>query len=100
MRFSDFVLGGSFYGSGILIAYVVSRPFNDLTHRLVVYHGLSHAFFVTAASLMMIVSYRRISGFWDNGLRWKKPEDRLRKYDNTSHYEANTIWGRLRAPKD
>lgn len=27
LRFSDFVMGGSIYGSGILWAYVISRPF-------------------------------------------------------------------------
>ena len=100
MRFSDFVLGGTVYGGGILFGFVASRPFPDLHQRLLVYHGISHIFFVTAISMMVIVTYRRISGFWDNGLRWRKPEDRLRKYDNTSHFEAATVWGKLRPPRD
>jgi hypothetical protein len=95
-RFSDFVMGGTIYGAGILWAYVVSRPFPHLSQRLVVYHGISHLFFVTAIALMVTIPYRRLTGFWDNGLRWSKPEDKLRKYDNTSIFEKNTVWGWLK----
>ena len=85
-RFSDFVMAGSIYGFGILWGYTLSRPFPLLAQRLVVYHGISHMFFAATVSLMLIVPYRRLTGFWDNGLRWSKPEDKLRggKYDNTS----------------
>ena len=100
LRFSDFVMGGTIYGVGVLWAYYASRAFVELSHKLLIYHGLSHLFFVTAGCAMMIVSFRRITGYWDNGLRWRKPEDRLRKYDNTSHFEAATIWGRIRPPRD
>jgi len=61
---------------------------------------MSHLFFVTAAALMINVSYRRLTGFWDNGLRWNKPEDKLRKYDNTSLFEKNSIWGSLKPSRD
>ena len=99
-RFSDFVLGGTVYGTGILWSYLLSRPFPQLSQRLLVYHGMSHLFFVTAAALMINVSYRRLTGFWDNGLRWNKPEDKLRKYDNTSLFEKNSIWGSLKPSRD
>lgn len=56
-------------------------------------------FFAVSVAVMITVPYRRLTGFWDNGLRWRKPEDKLRKYDNTSEFERATIWGRLR-PKD
>ena len=71
-----------------------------LMQRLVVYHGVSHMFLVTAATLMVAVPYRRLTGYWDNGLRWRKPEDRLKKYDNTSHFEAATVWKRFRVSGD
>ena len=86
-RFSDFVMGGTIYGTGILWSYMISRPFPQLSQRLVVYHGISHLFFVAAVALMVTVPYRRLTGFWDNGLRWSKPEDKLHKYDNTSVFE-------------
>jgi len=100
LRFSDFVMGGTVYGGGILWSYLLSRPLPQLSQRLVVYHGMSHLFFVTAAALMIVIPYRRLTGFWDNGLRWSKPEDKLRKYDNTSVFEKNSVWGKLRPGRD
>ncbi len=99
-RFSDFVMGGSVYGGGILWSYLLSRPFPSLSQRLVVYHGMSHLFFMTAVALMITIPYRRLTGFWDNGLRWNKPEDKLRKYDNTSVFEKSSIWGSLKPSND
>ena len=99
-RFSDFVMGGTVYGAGVLWSYVISKPFPQLAQRLVVYHGISHLFFVTALTLMVTIPYRRLTGFWDNGLRWSKPEDKLRKYDNTSQFEKATVWGSIRPGRD
>jgi hypothetical protein len=49
---------------------------------------------------MITIPYRRLTGFWDNGLRWSRPEDKLRKYDNTSVFEKQSIWGKLRPSRD
>lgn len=92
-------MGATLYGTGIVWSYTISRPFTQLTQRLLVYHGMSHLFFVVTAYLMILIPYRRLTGFWDNGLRWRKPEDRLRKYDNTSEFEKATLWGKLK-PSD
>lgn len=99
-RGSDFVMAGTVYGSGVIWGYVISRPFPQLMQRLVVYHGVSHLFFVTTVALMVTIPYRRLTGYWDNGLRWRQPEDKLRKYDNTSQFEKSSIWGRLRPSHD
>ena len=101
-RFSDFVMAGTIYGSGILWAYTISRPFPLLSQRLVVYHGVSHLFLATTVALMLTIPYRRLTGFWDNGLRWSKPEDKLRggKYDNTSQFEKQSIWGSIKPSRD
>ena len=29
---------------------------------------------------MALLPYRRLTGYWDNGLRWKVPEDKLKKF--------------------
>ena len=57
---------------------------------------------MVSVGLMINIPYRRLTGFWDNGLRWSKPEDKLRggKYDNTSQFESATIWGRIKPSKD
>lgn len=99
-RFSDFVMGGTIYGTGVIWAYFISRPLPQLAQRLVVYHGISHLFFVAALATMITIPYRRLTGFWDNGLRWKKPEDKLRKYNTTSEFEKATIWKRLKPSMD
>lgn len=59
------------------------------------YHGISHAFLFTGVCYMFSLSYRRLTGYCDNGLRWRVPEDKMRKYDNTSEFEKATVWGRL-----
>ena len=96
MRFSDYFMAASVYGVGMMWAYTISRPFPQMMQRLVVYRGFSHIFLVTALSLMVAVPYRRLTGYWDNGLRWKKPEDRLKKFDCTSHFEQATGWSRFK----
>ena len=51
-------------------------------------------FLVFGLSLMISVPYRRLTGYWDNGMRWRNPEDKLKKYDCTSHFEKATGWGK------
>jgi hypothetical protein len=92
ITFADMVLGGTLYTSGILTGYYSSRVKVDLQQKLLVYHTLGHMATVVALASMFFLSYQRLTGFYDNGLRWKRPEDRLRKYDNTSHFENGTVW--------
>ena len=96
IRFCDIFMGFSIYGAGIFWAYAASRPFPILMQRLVVYHGITHLAFATAFCMVLKVPFMRLTGFWDNGLRWKKPEDKLNKYDTVSVFEASTVWGRFR----
>ena len=95
-RFSDLCMFNILWGAGIGWAYVCSRPFVLLTQRLVVYHCVSHMMFASAFVLTLSQPYRRLTGFADNGLRWSTPTDKLKKFDCTSHFENNTIWGRFR----
>ena len=96
LRFSDFFMFGTIYGFGIVWGYAASRPFPGIMQRLLVYHSLSHMFLVVAFSASLIVPFRRITGFWDNGLRWRQPEDKLKKYDTSSHFEKATGWSSFR----
>ena len=100
-QFSDFFMLSSVYGGGCLYAYMASRPFTTMAARLVVYHGVSHLFFIVAASMsLVIIPFRRLTGFWENGTRWRVPEDKLKKYDLTSHYEKATGWSKYRIHSD
>merc|ERR1740123_82684 len=96
LRFSDLFMGCSIYGTGIVWAYFASKPFPQMMQRLVVYHGVAHMFLALSIALMIQVPFRRLTGFWDNGLRWKTPEDKLQKYDCTSHFEQATGWSKWR----
>ena len=92
---------GSVYGAGCLFSFWASRPMTTIAARLVVYHGCSHLFFVTAAiGSFIIVPFRRLTGFWDNGTRWRVPEDKLKKFDMTSHYEKATGWSKYKIQSD
>ena len=95
-RFSDGFMFGSIYSAGIVTAYTISRGLPSMMQRLLVYHGISHMFFALGVAAVPLVAYRRLTGFWDNGLRWRKPEDKLHKYDSTSHFERATGWDRFR----
>lgn len=95
LRASDFVMFGSIYGAGVLWSYFLSRPFPLIMQKLLVYHGVSHVFTVFGAMMLIALPYRRLTGYADNGLRWRNPVDKLNKYDSTSEFEKATIWGRL-----
>ena len=100
-QFSDFFMFGTIYGGGCLYSYWASRPFTTMASRLLVYHGGSHMFFVAAATMAFVmVPFRRLTGFWDNGTRWRTPEDKLKKFDVTSHYEKATGWSKYRIHTD
>ena len=96
LRFSDLFMFGTIYGTGTLAAFAMSRGFPLMTLRMLVYHGASHISFCAALSATTMVAFRRLTGYWDNGLRWRKPEDRLNKFDTTSHFERATGWSRFK----
>ena len=100
MRVSDLFMAGTFYGFGMLWGYYASRPYPMMMERLLIYHGISHMFLVVGCTMAIGVSFRRLTGYWDNGLRWKTPEDKLNKFDCTSHFEQSTIWKRFRIRGD
>ena len=99
-RTSDLIMLFSLYGAGIVWGYMASRPFTMITQRLVVFHGVSHMALVCSLCLTLQMPYRRLTGYADNGLRWTTPEDRLKKFDATSHFEQATIWNRFRIRPD
>ena len=100
LQFSDFVLGGGIYTFGSYWGYIVARKYNYYSQRLLWFHSLSHISLVIALNSMLIISYRRLTGFADNGLRWRKPEDKLMKFDTTSEYERATVWGRWKLTRE
>ena len=76
---------------GILFGYAGSRGFPLLSQRLLVYHSLCHIGLVAGGASLFFLPYYRLTGFWDNGLRWKSPM-KPKKFDFTSRFEEQTIW--------
>jgi hypothetical protein len=42
--------------------------------------------------LALANSFYRLRGFVENGLRWRRPERKLNKYDFSKDFESKTIW--------
>ena len=68
---SDAFMFASIYGVGVLWSFAISRSLPSVKQRLIAYHGISHLFFVFAALMTVAIPFRRLTGFWDNGLRWR-----------------------------
>ena len=96
LRFSDYFMFGTIYSTGIVAGYLICRQFPHMMQKLLVYHSVSHMFFALGVASVPVVAFRRLTGFWDNGLRWKKPSDKLHKFDSTSHFERGTGWSKWR----
>ena len=54
------------------------------------YHNLSHRLLLVALSASLIVPIRRITGFWENGVKRRQPEEKLKKYDTSINFEKAT----------
>ena len=71
---------------GVVVGHTLSRKYPLLTQRLLQFHGVAHLFNFFALSMLFLVPYYRLTGFWDNGLRWKIPDIDSKKYDTTSDF--------------
>ena len=87
LQFSDFVLASTIYVTGYFFAFKIARKAFQIVDKIIVFQGLAHTSNFMAISMPIYVSYKRLTGFWDNGLRWKHPSEKYRKFDFTSEYE-------------
>lgn len=85
-----FVMSGAFLGSIALTRNTVT-----MTRKLRLLHFNMHFFNLVAMTMATSCSYYRLSGFMDNGLRWRR-SDGLNKYDFTSDMESKSVFKYLR----
>jgi len=52
--------------------------------------------FAAFSMSMVMMPYQRLTGFWENGLRWRRAEAGINKWDNTSIFEKNTLFKRFK----
>ena len=75
-------------------AHMISRrAMGGYAKQAIIFNWVNTFSMLTGVNLAFINSFRRLNGSTENGLRWKYGNDYLRKYDMTSEYEGNTVWG-------
>lgn len=91
MNKSDFLLY-SFVMSGAFIANIaLTRNITSMTYKLRILHANMHFMNLVALIMATSASFYRLTGFMDNGLRWRRA-DGLNKYDFTSDMENKSIF--------
>ena len=87
---------GAFWSFGMIGGVGLAKSFPMQSQRLLIFYMAS--FMSTSSGIMAahVVAYRRLTGFWDNGLRWTTPENKFKKFDNTSVFEKATGWDKYR----
>lgn len=58
---------------------------------MTVYKAVSRCFTVFGLAGMLLVPYYRLTGFWENGLRWRFPEKQLDRTDFMSEYLKTSV---------
>ena len=91
----DLVLFGFFYLNGLIFGYLGSRGLNAIQSRVVIFHGIAHAFNVTGLVITFLMPCYRISGYWENGLRWRRPAP-MKRYDFTSNLDTHPLYKHFR----
>jgi hypothetical protein len=97
---SDLLIYGTYFSFGFILSLFVTRPYHLLKDKLMVLHYGMHIFNIIAIYMVLNCSYYRLCGLMDNGLRWKRKDKSLNKYDFTSDFENNTIFKHFRERPD
>ncbi len=93
---SDFLLALSFMGLGFAMSIFSTRRFIFVEQKFYMTKHTMWLYSFTAAFLALQCSFYRLTGFMENGLRWKHRDMLYSKYDFTKDFEANTIFKHFR----
>lgn len=84
---------------GVLLGYYLSHPLRDLPlTRRKAFTGVVFSVVTVGWYLGFKGSVYKLVGFEDNGLRWKRPEERVKKYVFTDGMDG--FWEDLLKAKD
>lgn len=95
MNKSDFLLYFFVMTGAFLCSVAITRSLNTMTTKLRIFHVNMHYSNLIALTIATSASYYRLTGFMDNGLRWRR-SDGFNKYDFTSDMESKSIFKYLR----
>lgn len=97
---SDVLVGLTFVSAGFLAAIIGTRPFLKLEQKFYVTKWTMWWYTFLGMLVGSSCSYYRLTGFMENGLRWKHKDLLYSKYDFTSDFERKTIFKHLRERVD
>lgn len=93
---SDVLVYFSFLSAGFIISMGYTRHFYILKQKLWYLHIFMHCFNVVGLFWAVQCSSYRLTGMMDNGLRWKRKDRALQKWDVTKDFEEHTIFKHFR----
>lgn len=94
---SDILLYFTFMTGGFAMSMVAISPINIMRKKIAINHYIMHCVNLTSLSLVLLATCMRMSGFIDNGMRWKsRGLDDINKYDMLTEYESQTPLKHLR----
>jgi hypothetical protein len=97
---SDLLVYASIFASAFGLSIFATRPFGYLVQKLMILHFNMHLFNIIGIVTALNCSYYRLTGLMDNGLRWKRKDKSLNKYDFTRDFENHTIFKHFRERAD
>lgn len=93
---SDVFLGLTFVAGGLVSSILGSRYLLRLSNKFYFTKYTMWWYNLCGIFVAMNCSYLRLTGYLENGLRWKQNDSLYTKYDFTSDFERNTIFKHLR----
>ena len=97
---SDLLVYTAIFFTGFGLTVLTTRNFTLINQKLFILHVNMHLFNIFAIALALNCSYYRLIGLMDNGLRWKRNDKNLNKYDFTRDFEKHTIFKHFRERND
>ncbi len=96
MKTCDLVAFGAMYAVGVGAGFCLGRRFTYTRDKFMVLNFFTQIFMVGGAAWAFRASYSRLTGYWDNGLRWNVPIQQITKFDTSSEFEKKTIFKNFR----
>jgi hypothetical protein len=93
---SDVLMYFFIMGVGFTASYLTTRNWNIMQLKLTALHVYMHFFNLLGITTALNCSHGRLTGLMDNGLRWKRKDRKLTKYDFTKDFEKHTIFKHFR----
>lgn len=97
---SDVMVGLFVASLAIPFGYFATNKLNLLVQKFYVIKWVGRVYSALGLFMALMCSSYRLSGFMDNGLRWKHEDMIQQKYDFTREFESKTVWKHFRERND